>query len=413
MKEEILENLDNPSYLEKLFRTDKSAFKQAFTVLYPQIKDNTLAGFWKTRLDFEKEETLWGTGKDMAFVLMAALVAGIIAKLPVVLNIDEEFFYSRNIGFIVFPALTAYFARKNKLSLGKIIFIVIAFMTGLVFINSLPDMKKSDTLFLSAAHLILFLWFILGFSFVTDKNDVEKRLGYLKFNGDLVVMTTLIVISGGIVTVVTISLFSLIGLNIEKFFFENIVVFGLPAAPILGTYLVENMPQLVGKVSPVIARIFSPIVLIMLVIYLIAIIYSGKDPYNDRAFLLMFNILLVGVMAIIFFSVAGTSPSDRKKIEIWVLYLLSVVTVIVNAVALSAILFRISEWGITPNRTAVLGANMLILINLLMVTVQLLKAILKKTGLEGVGKAIAQYLPVYWIWAIIVVFIFPFLFGFK
>jgi hypothetical protein len=142
-------------------------------------------------------------------------------------------------------------------------------------------------------------------------------------------------------------------------------------------------------------------------------VYSGKDPYNDREFLLIFNGLLIGVMAIIFFSVAETSRTTKSNAEIWILLLLSVVTVIVNGVALSAILFRISEWGFTPNRAAVLGGNVLILINLFLVTTQLFKVLSKKADITRVGKAIAFYLPVYCLWAMIVTFLFPFLFGFK
>jgi hypothetical protein len=214
-------------------------------------------------------------------------------------------------------------------------------------------------------------------------------------------------------TGVTIGLFSLIGLNIEEFYFQYVVVFGLAAAPMIGTYLTQTNPHLVGKVSPVIAKIFSPLVLLMLVIYLVAIIVSGKDPYNDREFLLMFNALLIGVMAIIFFSIAETSKGIGHRLEIWVLFLLSAITIIVNGIALSAILFRISEWGITPNRAAVLGGNVLILIHLLLVTAQLFRVLSRKSSLAGVGKAITLYLPVYVIWTIIVAFIFPFLFGFK
>jgi hypothetical protein len=154
-------------------------------------------------------------------------------------------------------------------------------------------------------------------------------------------------------------------------------------------------------------------VLVMLVIYLAAMIYSGKDPYNDREFLLIFNALLIGVMAIIFFSVAGTFRTPKSKAETWIIFLLSVVTVIVNGIALSAILFRISEWGITPNRAAVLGGNILILTNLLLVTAQLFKVLSKNSDITGVGKIIARYLPVYAVWTIIVTFIFPLLFGFK
>jgi hypothetical protein len=414
MEQEILSNLDNPGQLERLYRTDKSTFKRAFNALSPELKDNKLVGYWHERLNFTGEEIAWGTRKDLAFVLIASLLAALIAKLPAFFQIDEDFFYPRNIGFIIFPFLTAYFAWKNKLAPNKIAFVVTATLIGLVFINLLPDVEKSDTLLLSCIHLLLFLWSILGFAFVGGpRNNDGKRLGYLTYNGELVVIIALILIAGGIMTGITIGLFSLIGFNIEKFYFEYVVVSGLAAVPIAGTYLIRTNPQLVGKVSPVIAKIFSPLVLLMLVIYLIAMVYSGKDPYNDREFLLMFNALLIGVMAIIFFSVAETSKSTKSHVEIRVLFLLSFITIIVNGIALSAILFRISEWGITPNRAAVLGGNVLILINLLLVTAQLFRVVSKKTNITGVGNAIAFYLPLYFVWMIIVTFMFPVIFGFE
>jgi hypothetical protein len=414
MKDEILANLSDPTQLEKLYRSNKLPFKQEFNKLYPELKGNTLADFWNERLNYESDEINWGSRKELLFVIIAALVAGIIAKLPALFSISEDFFYPRNIGFILFPLLTAYFAWKNKLSINKIAFIAGATLIGIIFINFLPDITKSDTTMLSCVHIVLFLWAILGFAFVGEaRNNNEKRLRFLKYNGDLLVMTALIVIAGAILTGITIGLFKLIGFHIEDFYFKNIVIFTLPAAPILGTYLTETNPQLVGKVSPVIAKIFSPLVLVMLVIYIVAMIYSGKDPYNDREFLLIFNALLIGVMAIIFFSVAEASKTAKSQVESWILFLLSGVTVIVNGIALSAILFRISEWGITPNRAAVLGSNVLILINLVVVTAQLFKVVLRKADINGVGKIISFYLPVYAIWTIIVTFIFPFLFGFK
>ncbi len=414
MKDEILSNIDNPAKLEKLYRADKQRFKREFNLIYPERKDQTLLSFWNERLNFVSEEISWGTRQDFVFVIVASLLAGLIAKLPTFFPINEEFFYSRNIGFIVFPILSAYFAWKNRFSTGKIALVAGLTLAGIIFINAFPDVKKSDTLTLSCIHLLLFLWSILGFVFVgNDRNNPEKRLGYLRYNGDLVVMTTLILLAGAILTGITIGLFSLIGFQIEKFYFDYVGIFGLAAAPVVGTYLTRTNPQLVGKVSPVIAKIFSPLVLVMLVVYLSAIIYSGKDPYNDREFLIIFNALLIGVMAIIFFSIAETSKTTQSRPEIWVLCLLSIVTIIVNGIALSAIVFRISEWGITPNRAAVLGSNMLILINFLLVTAQLFKVLSNKAVLTDVGKAIAFYLPIYALWTIIVTFVFPLLFGFR
>lgn len=157
-------------------------------------------------------------------------------------------------------------------------------------------------------------------------------------------MTTILLIAGGLMTGITLGLFSLIDLQIEEFYFKYIAIWGLAASPILGTYLVQTNPHLVNKVSPVIARVFTPLLLIMLIIYLFAVIFTGKDPYNDREFLLIFNVLLIGVMAIILFSIAETSKNSDSKIGALTLLGLSIVTIIVNGIALSAIVFRMGNY---------------------------------------------------------------------
>jgi hypothetical protein len=414
MKNEILSNSDNAEALEALYRSDKVAFKRAFNELYADHKHQVLFQYWNERLNYKKDEGSPLHINDVLFILIASFLAGIVAKFPAIFSLNEELFYSRNIGFIVFPALTAFFVWKNKLESRKMWFLLAAGLVALVYINLLPKEVNSDSINLACMHLVLFLWALLGISFLgNDTDTLGRRLAYLKYNGDLVVITTLILVAGGVLTGITLGLFSLIGLEIADFYFNYIVIFALPAAPIIGTYLTQSNPQLVGKVSPVIAQIFSPLVLIMLVIYLVAIVYSGKNPYTDREFLLIFNALLIGVMAIIFFSIAETSKTEHSQRQVWVLLLLSLVTIIVNGIALSAIVFRISEWGITPNRLAVLGGNLLILIHLLLVSRQMFRVTLKKSQLKEIGISIASYLPVYVIWTIIVTFLFPLIFGFK
>jgi hypothetical protein len=341
------------------------------------------------------------------------LLAALLAKIPLIFNIDEEFFFTRNIGFIVFPILTTYFIWKNKLSLPKTALIAIATLILVIFINVFPADKKSDTLILSCIHLPLFLWSLLGFAFVGGNlKDYVKRLDFLRYNGDLIVLITIILIAGMLLTGITVGLFSLIGYEIMEFYGKYIAISGLAAAPIIATYLIRANPQLVNMVSPVVAKIFSPLVLITLIVYLIAIVISGKDPYNDRDFLINFNLLLIGVMAIIFFSVAETYRNNNQASKL-LLLALSVLTIIVNCVALSAILFRISEWGITPNRLAVLGGNILILTNLLFVTIRLFKTVVRKSDTSEVEDSISMFLPVYAVWTVIVIFVFPFMFGFK
>lgn len=414
MREEILLNQDNALQLEKLYRGDKPSFTSAFNALYPELPRNPLAEGWYHRLNFHQEEVSWGTPAERTFVVAASLFAALLAKLPEIFSISENFYYPRNVGFIVLPMLMAYFAWKNNLSWKTRGLAVVLLAAAAVFINWLPQNEKSDTLILSCIHLPLWLWSLLGAAYSGGKwRNGTNWLEFLRYTGELIVMSGLLVISGGLTTAITIGLFKLIGWNIEEFYFQYIGICGLAAVPVVATFITRVQPTLVSKVSPMIAKLFSPVALVMLVVYLVATLVAGKSPYHDREFLVLFNGLLVGVMALIFFSIAETDQSGRNRAQILLLLLLSTVTLLVNSIALSAVLFRIAEWGLTPNRAAVLGANVLMLAHLFYVGLKLFVALNRKSGLSAVGASLALFLPLYSIWTAIVVFLFPLIFGFK
>jgi hypothetical protein len=262
--------------------------------------------------------------------------------------------------------------------------------------------------------LPLFLWAIWGYIFVDgDLNKSEKKIAFLRYNGDFLVMVAVILLSCIIFTAITFGLFRLIQIDIQEIYSSYIIKWGLPAIPLVATYLIQNNPQLTNRISPVIAKIFTPIVFITLSIFLSAVIYTGKYPYDDREFLLIFNALLVGVMALILFSVSEVNKNATQQSGILILFGLSVLTIIINGIALSAILFRINEYGITPNRIAVLGTNFLILINLSFVSYKLYVTFNKRSQISNVENAITNFLPIYFIWISIVIFILPFIFRFK
>jgi len=414
MKNEILNHLDNPKKLEKLYQDNKTSFKAEFNLIFNEHKENKLLQYWDERLNYQSSEISWGNKKEFIFVLALSLTAGCLASIPSFFKIDSEFFYTRNISLIIFSILATYFCWKNRLPKKKIIITGVVFLIALIFINLLPANNNSNTLILSLFHMSIFLWTVVGFTYVGNSlNDNRKRIEFLRYNGELLIMSGLLLIAGAVLTAITIGLFTVSGFNIRDFYFEHIVIFCLPIIPILGTFLTQTNPQLVNKVSPVIAKIFSPLVLITVVVYLIAILFSGKNLYNDRDFLMLFNGLLIGVIAIILFSVSTTINQNISQVSGIILFALSVVTVIVSGMALSAILFRISTMGITPNRLAVVGANLLMLTNLSWISFQLFRTVFKKTDISSVENAIAFFIPLYILWTIIVSFIFPFLFNFR
>ena len=59
MKEKILENINNPTALEQLYRSDKNNFENAFDSIYANEPLNTTLEVWKERLHY-KEPWLGG-----------------------------------------------------------------------------------------------------------------------------------------------------------------------------------------------------------------------------------------------------------------------------------------------------------------------------------------------------------------
>lgn len=258
------------------------------------------------------------------------------------------------------------------------------------------------------------MWCIFGFVYIDyDIRDKYKRIEFIRHNGDLAILMAVIVISGGILTGITIGLFQTIGIHVEDFYMKNIVVVGAVSAPIVATFILKYYTVLTNKIATIIANIFSPLVLLTAIVFLIALAVSGKDPYRDREFLLIFNIMLIGVMAVIVFSISEGSAILKQKFNEMILFILSIITVIIDLVALSAIFYRLNAFGFSPNRLAVLGSNILILGNLVLIIIDLYKVNFKKSLIREVEFTIAKYIPVYVIWILIVMFGFPLIFGVR
>lgn len=418
MKERIKEHINNPEKLEQLYRDDRNAFESGFEGVYSEIEKSELSKFWKIRLDYNKlpDKIKKSNMLDIFILISVCLITGFLIKIPNIFNVRmAEVFYLKNAGIIVFSGLTIYVVWTNKVfDLKRLTFIIITFLILTIYVNILPAVTDSDSINLVYIHLPLLMWCIFGLVFIDfNLKDKSKRIEYIRYNGDLAILMAIMVIAGGMLTGITIGLFDAIGLDIENFYMKNIVIVGAVSVPIVATYITKNYTVLTNKIAPVIANIFSPLVLLTAIIFLVALVISGKDPYSDRDFLLIFNIMLLGVMAVIVFSISETSTTRKQKFNEMILFILSIITLIIDLIALSAIFYRLGTFGITPNRLAVLGSNILILGNLALIIIDLYKVNFKKVLIGKVELTIAKYFPVYLIWILFVLFGIPLIFGLK
>jgi hypothetical protein len=408
----IIENITNPHELERMFRADPKSFKKSFLQAWEENPDSHVLAVWYERLHFRemtKPEKGFLLQKGFLAMGVLAILAGICSRI-IFHFVEQETIAPINLAFGILPFIAAYFVYNNRPKRNVVYTLAALFLISGVYLNMLP-LKFIDSMILAYLHLPIFLWGLVGLAYTgNDYGAGRTRLAYLKFNLDFGILYGIMAISGMLLALLTLQLFSFVGLDIEEFYFSNIVLFGAAALSIVATYLVTKNLRLAKNIAPYIAKIFSPLVLITLVVYLIAVIAVGKNPFMDRNFLLAFNGILLAVLAVTIFSITESGSDEKKTISDYINFALIVLALIIDSVALSAIVFRLSSYGITPNRLAVLGVNILIWANLTWIMSPYMRFLQNKTGPSTVQDAVTKYLPIYALWAAFVAFTFPLIF---
>ena len=415
LSRDILANLSDAQFLENLYRRDKAAFRLAFAAAAADMPAESARDFWQARLEKKQEALSWGKKTDWLLVALAGLTGGFILKIPSLFTLTEDNFFPRNLAFAFLPLLFVFLGKRSRLHSPGYLWAGVIFLVSVLYINLLPGkISGSDSLMLACLHLPVFLAGLLIFADGGGEiRQLKPRISFIQFGAEWLVMSALVLLSGLLFSGILLGLFDAIGYHIEKFYFNWIGIFGIAAIPVAAALLVKENPRLLRQVAPVVASIFSPLALLALLVYLPAMLFSGKSPFSDREFLLVFNLLLIGVLALIFFALPELGKNTAKKSGLLVLLGLSLLTLLVNAVAVSAILYRIFSWGLTANRSAVLGSNLLVFANLCLVAIDLYRALKNPAGEENAGNAIARFLPAYAVWAAFVAFALPLIFGFR
>ena len=164
--------------------------------------------------------------------------------------------------------------------------------------------------------------------------------------------------------------------------------------------------------APVLTSLFTPLFAALLVTFLGTVVWTGRGVDIERNVLIAFDLLLVVVLGLLLYSVSARDPRLPPGAFDVVRVVLVVSALLADAVALWAIAARISEFGFTPNRVAALGENVILLVNLAWSAVLYIRFLRGRGSFTELERWQTNYVPVYAVWAAIVVIVFPPLFGY-
>ena len=353
----------------------------------------------------------------VAFCLAA--VAAVLIKAPVLFGIQldqDAGFYARNLSFFVLPVLTAYFAWKRRLDTATVRWLVVALVAGGVFANVYPFAPDGYTQTLTALHLPIVLWLAaVGVAYAGSRwREVTGRMDFIRFTGELLIYYALIALGGGVLMGFMAMIFQAIGIDVGPFFRSWLLPCGAVGAVVVGSWLVEAKQSVIENMAPVLTRLFTPLFAVALITFLGTVLWTGRGVNIERDVLIAFDLLLVIVLALLLYSISARDPLAPPGVFDVLQVVLVASALAADAVALWAIAARITEFGFTPNRVAALGENVILLVNLAWSAVLYVRFLRGRGGsFTAIERWQTDYVPVYALWAAVVVIAFPLIFAFT
>ncbi|MCY3845182.1 MAG: hypothetical protein OXH69_16765, partial [Acidobacteria bacterium] len=180
-----------------------------------------------------------------------------------------------------------------------------------------------------------------------------------------------------------------------------------------GAWLVEAKQSVIENMAPVLTRLFTPLFAAVLLALLASMAWTRNGIDLEREVLIGFDLLLAVVLGLLLYAISARDPRTPPELFDRVLFVLVASALVADGVALAAIAARISEFGFSPNRTAALGENLILLVNLAWSAWLYARFLAGRGPYAALERWQTAYLPVYAVWAGLVVVGFPPLFGFE
>ncbi|MFI9488410.1 permease prefix domain 1-containing protein [Promicromonospora sp. NPDC052451] len=374
---------------------------------------------WKQLVLVPEEPGDTSRWRELGVVLALAVASGIWVKILLDAAAGDDLVLVRNAVFAVLPFLAGYFVWKRRVP-WRVSATLLAATAALALVVNLypfepgPHDEPGMTLFLAISHTPVVLWLLMGALYAGGAwRSGARRMDYVRFTGELIIYLALIQLGGGLLIGLTFGTLSLVGVDFEPFLADWLLPFAVPGALLVGAWLVEAKKNVVENIAPVLTRVFTPLTIVMLVALFVALLVNGPLTAVDRELLILMDAILVLVLFLLLYSISARDPLAPPGIFDWLQLVLVGAALAVDAVALTAMLTRIAEFGFTANKVAALGLNLVLLVHLGWAAWLALGFVRGHRTFGAIERWQTGYLPVYGIWAAIVVVTFGPLFAFA
>ena len=368
----------------------------------------------------------WSDAAAPAKPRFAAAAVGLAIASAVAVKVPELFglrfpeppadasFYLRNFTLFVLPFLAGFFALKRGLQRSGWYWLALPFVAAALVVNLFPFKPGSHVEVLAAIHLPIALWLMVCYAYTGGRwRRPEQRMNYVRFSGEWFIYYTLIALGGGALMGLTLFIFKAIGLDAERAIQGWVLPCGAAGAVIIAAWLVEHKQSVIENMAPVLTWLFTPLFTALLLIFVAAMIWTGKAINVEREVLIGFDLLLVVVLGLLLYAISARDPQAPPGRFDMLQLVLVASALVVDALALWAMAARISEFGFSPNKTAALGLNLLLLVNLAGSAVLYARFLGRRVPFTRLERWQTAYLPAFAVWAWFVTALFPVIFNYR
>lgn len=151
----------------------------------------------------------------------------------------------------------------------------------------------------------------------------------------------------------------------------------------------------------------------MLTVASVAHAVTGLGGTFDRELLGLFDALMVVVLGLVLYGMSARDPAHGPGWMARIQLVAVVAALVLDVMVLGSMAARIGEFGFTTNRTAALGLNLVLLVNLVGTAWLSLRFLTHHGTFHRLERWQTAYLPVFALWATAVVVLLPPTFGFA